>query len=134
MTDELIEEGARLGLFIDKVYGKNISFAIAYGYSKGFVSRMVNGKVAIPKDLVKSLSTGKPPLNSQWLLTGDGEMFLGKKYEVGAPEMRVVGEPVEEEDALRPLRVLEKLLETLVRNHADLERRLAAIEAKQKTE
>ena len=86
---------------------------------------MVNGKAAIPKELVKSLSQAKPRLNPDWLMNGDGEMFLGKKYEVPEVEMRVVGE---ESIALKrtPLRDLEMLLDEILTNQQKMEKTVAA--------
>lgn len=57
------------------------SFARQFSQKQSNVSLMISGKRGIPPALILELSNRYSHFNPQWLLTGEGTMFLEKKPE-----------------------------------------------------
>lgn len=69
----------RLSKFIDY---KGISFnklATIIGVSNSYFSKMVKNKASIGSDILEKIVRVYPDMNSNWLLTGEGEMIKNTK-------------------------------------------------------
>lgn len=53
---------------------KDLGLKMGYSNESSF-SQVVNGKVPMPKDFIERLKSFVPDLNSDWLLTGEGDML-----------------------------------------------------------
>jgi transcriptional regulator with XRE-family HTH domain len=129
---ELETSGIRLIRLREKLGKTQRDFAIGLT-SQPHLSEMERDVKPLSKKTIENIGSRYPQVNIHWLMTGSGEMFLEKKY--GEPEeiMRVVGEPAADDgEGLSSLRELETLLRQIVKNNADLQRRVAALESKKK--
>jgi len=89
------------------------------GYTKSSFSQIVNGKVPLSEKFVGRLCSLDENLNSVWILTGEGEMFLGgypfgEKTAPPTDEAHIVGDNnnwsnVNSDETLR--RALEEIAE-----------------------
>ncbi|HVN95509.1 MAG TPA: helix-turn-helix transcriptional regulator [Syntrophorhabdaceae bacterium] len=52
------------------------SFALKIGYSQGTISRVENGQIALTRKMKQAISRVFPQVNTGWLETGKGEMFV----------------------------------------------------------
>ena len=64
---------------------KGIGFVLGYKTESGF-SQVVNGKVPMPDDFIKRLSSLDENLNQNWIISGNGEMVLASQQEMEATE------------------------------------------------
>jgi DNA polymerase V len=76
--------GGRLREFRDESNLKILEFSKILGISHGYLSEVEQGKKQVGLDLIMSLKRNFPLLESEWLLTGEGEMF--RKRTVGRIE------------------------------------------------
>lgn len=58
---------------------KQVTLSQRLRVSKGYVSMLVNEKEPLTINLVNTILKSFPSLNSFWVLTGEGEMFLEQK-------------------------------------------------------
>ena len=49
------------------------------GYTKSFLSQILNGKTPISEKFIKSLCDADPNINKVWILTGEGNMLINEK-------------------------------------------------------
>lgn len=80
------------------------------------MSMVLNGLKPISQKVINGLASGYPMVNTHWLLTGEGEMFLGSEV------IRSGGnEPEVKEEGARYEPIGIGILESLVRRVARLE-------------
>jgi transcriptional regulator with XRE-family HTH domain len=108
------EQGARLEMIIDALSETQTSVAQLLGISQGYVSQMVGGSRNISRRVLHFITKNYPSVNINWLLTGEGEMFLHRS---DPPPVGV----------MEPVAVYERLgqsglLESLIRRVEELER------------
>lgn len=84
---------------------------------------MMLGKREINKNALNALKKFLPNLNLNWLLWGDGEMFLGE-----SPPINEVKEP-EPVYNLDPLSALRSLLDSYEKRMNEMDERLHRVEA-----
>jgi hypothetical protein len=59
--------------------GSQLDFCNTTGFKQNNVSNYVNNKSRIPLEVAEKIKKKYPFVNSDWLLTGNGEMFLNKE-------------------------------------------------------
>ena len=74
-TDELLEQGIRLGQIIDKLGLTQKEFAAELDVTQPNISQVINGKSGMSMSFAGRLKR-KFRVNLDWLSTGEGEMFL----------------------------------------------------------
>lgn len=92
-NNDLIEQGARLEKLYKTLGFKGKTFAEDIGVSQPLISKLVNGKGDFSHLVIKKITNRHPGVNSHWLITGEGEMFLGKPKETKPVQERVATEP-----------------------------------------
>ncbi len=108
---------------------KQVALSQVLGIGKGYVSQMVNDHSPITTKVVNNLIKSFPKLNSNWLLTGYGEMLLhediGKTYQIEETRIRTLDDLQEDykADPLAGLRDIVRRLEELERWRAEVESR-----------
>ena len=75
------DQADRLQYLLDKLNVKALAFSKAVKVSQSFVSLIVNGKQDITHNLVRGINDAYPDVNTGWLLTGKGDMFLSDDAE-----------------------------------------------------
>jgi len=118
------QRGIRLKAFIKTMKIKQTVLAQRIGFTPGFISRVISGQEVFTGKLVLKLSESFPMLNMDWLLRGDGEMFLGdteKKNTAESESPPGVREP-DEGYVTDPVGQLRRLFE-------NFEKRISALEA-----
>jgi len=100
------EQGGRLERLIETLELTQLSMAESLGISQGYVSQMVSGNRNISRTVLRSITKTFQNVNVQWLMTGNGEMFLTASVDVvSEPEVRYEAKPLD------PLASLRELLE-----------------------
>lgn len=97
------------------------------GVTKGYLSVMMNDKEPISTKVLDGLIKSFAGLNSHWLLTGDGQMFLEKKEVAQVPEAGVLTGVMEPEAVYERVRG-EGRLEYLERVVGELLERVRVLE------
>ncbi len=74
-----MKQAERLKKLLSELGVNQASFARALGISKGQITNILNGEREISNILALAITAvyTERPINSNWLLTGEGEMFLG---------------------------------------------------------
>lgn len=90
--DQQVEQGARLDQLIKTLKLNSKTFAAAISVSQGFVSQMSNGKRPITHRVLNKITGRYEHVNTHWLMTGDGEMFIRQKPLPNEPELSFVVE------------------------------------------
>jgi len=122
--------GTRLKAFCKALKIKQNVLAQRIGVSPGFVSRVITGQEEMTGKVLFKLSENFEQLNIDWLLKGDGEMFLGgleKKYEELPDSGGVVSEADGEYGRGDPLSALREVLDGYGRRIAALEAEVEAL-------
>lgn len=95
---------------------KELGKQLGYGNESSF-SQVINGKVAMPKDFTTKIKTLYPQINTDWLLSGEGEMIINtdnQPNEEAPPTDSIGGDMIKQ--ALDQMRILVenngKLVET----------------------
>ena len=84
MTEQKrIDQSIRLKQLIKALNLNQPSFAKSLGMTQPNISRMISGRSSISVEILNRITDRYKQVNLHWLLTGDGEMFLG-----GAPQER----------------------------------------------
>jgi len=93
------------------------------------LSKLINGREPITKNVIRELRENFPLLNINWLLYEDGEMFLAEKKD---KNLLIVEEPevVYMQRSDDPFGDVRSLLEQYERRIAALEERVARLEGK----
>ncbi|GEM_PF-1134159 len=79
MEQNLIDQCIRLKKLIKALNLNQIEFAKSLGMSQPNISRMVNGDSRVSAEVLSRIATSYMDVNLHWVLTGDGEVFLGQE-------------------------------------------------------
>ena len=79
------ERAERLRDFLNRLNIKNVTLASKLGIKPAFISQLLNKHSTVTTDVAFRIAHVYPKLNVNWLLEGQGEMFLEQKE----PESRV---------------------------------------------
>ena len=126
---ELEQQGARLNKLRLHYKLKQNALAQRIGVHPSFLSKLINGREPITKNVIRELRENFPLLNINWLLYEDGEMFLAEKKD---KNLLIVEEPevVYMQRSDDPFGDVRSLLEQYERRIAALEERVARLEGK----
>lgn len=128
-------QGIRLAILRDKIGLNQKDFANEIQVKQPHLSEMERGIKNVSQKTLQNIGQRYPNTNISWLLTGEGEMFLGKNREAAEVEMPESVRRIPEIGTgvgTGVLRELEALFEQVLKNQEDFERRLAAIEEARK--
>lgn len=117
-------QGQRLKAVMKHFRHTQESIGQSLGVSKGFVSRMINNKAPLSIKIIDGLAKSFQTVNINWLLTGEGEMFLWKNMPV--PDGTLAPVVLEPEVGYGKGEGRLEYLERMVR---ELEERVRALEA-----
>jgi transcriptional regulator with XRE-family HTH domain len=134
---ETKQRGMRLKEFSSTMKLKQCALAQRLGVTAGFLSQVINGREDVTGKLVLNLSQSFPLLNMNWLLHGDGPMFLSdeqKKYEEEPVPDQRVSEAIAEYVSGDPLGSLRRMLEEYERRLRVLEAEVARLKEGNKTD
>lgn len=121
------KKNERLKLLMKALKIKNIHLAKAIDTAPAFISQLRSGRQNITTDFAFRISKRYPLVNIDWLLHGDGEMFLeavpGKnRIVVSEPDAKYEAKPGD------PLGALRALLERHEERLAELEAEVARLD------
>lgn len=125
-TELKIQQGARFGQIIDALDLTQTAVFQKTGIVQSTVSAMISGKREINKHAINAIKKNLPFVNINWLLTGEGEMFLENQAPVPATVQEP--EPVYSRD---PFAALRQLLQDYGERIQQVEERLLILESKQ---
>jgi plasmid maintenance system antidote protein VapI len=122
-------QGQRLKQLLSHFKMKQIALSQRLGIGKAYISQMINDQSPITSKVISGLIKSFPRLNSNWLLTGNGQMFL--EDEIGTTDQIEQGRPrtledLEAENGDDPFRGLRDMLHRI----DNLERRMEELEQK----
>ena len=80
-----IEQGTRLDQLIKTLKISSKRFAASISVSQGFVSQMSTGKRPITHKVLNNITNRYSNVNTHWLMTGFGEMFISVGEGVSEP-------------------------------------------------
>ena len=107
-----------------------IAFSKAIGVSQGYINSVIKGEKSLSHRVIVGITSGGWNSNINWLLTGEGDMFLSRK-DVPGDRLSVVEEPgMPEYERGKGLRVgeLPEVILNLQAEVDDLRGRVAALE------
>ena len=119
--------GSRLKLFLASVRVSQSAVSETLGVTRGFISQVINGNSKFSIDFLENLVKCFPTLNTNWLLTGEGEM-TERRYNQPEEEERTVNERQTE---YQPRPATSAVFENLMAMFDDMERRIQALEHQQ---
>ncbi len=118
-----------IGIRLQKImkhYGiKQVTLSQRLGVTKGYISMLVNEKEPLTINLVYAILKSFPLLNSFWVLTGEGEMFLGDNVIAAQGKL----DPQVMESDVRYEAMRGGILESLLARVSVMEDRLEELEA-----
>lgn len=112
------EQGARFGRLLDALDMTQTTLSQQTGIAQSTISAIITGRRDLNKNAINALKKNLPEVNTNWLLTGEGEMFLSfssKKNTELVEDGRV-------SYVVDPLSALRLLLENHERRLLELER------------
>ncbi len=80
MEQKQFEQGARLKKLIKELKINQLGFAKDLGVAQSNISKMMNGERQISIEVLSRISN-RYNVNLHWLITGNGNMFLGDEQE-----------------------------------------------------
>lgn len=122
-ADLKIQQGARFGQIIDALNLTQTAVFQKTGIVQSTVSAMISGKREINKHAINAIKKNLPFVNINWLLTGEGQMFLENQDQVPATVQEP--EPVYIQD---PFSALRQLFQDYAKRIQDVEDRLLILE------
>lgn len=115
------DTGNRLLSLIKALKSNQKQFAKAIGVSQSFVYQMIAGQKRISGKVIEGISNAYKGVNTNWLYTGDGEMFLSEKtHEVNEP---AIGYKLAVDEVPGVIQTLQFKIEELERRLSDLEKK-----------
>lgn len=126
-------QGQRLQTILRHYNLKQVALSQRLGIGKAYVSQMINDQSPITSKVVSGLIKSFPKLNSNWLLTGNGQMFIEddvvKNYQLdeGVPRTLAEMEAEYSDDPFRGLRDMYGRLSDLEKRVAELEEKLGGM-------
>lgn len=112
----------RFSYLIETLGYTQVSLAQLIGISQGYVSQLMTGQRSITTKILRNITKLRPEVNINWVLTGDGEMFLSNME----PSNQVQEQPP------AYLQNGQGMLESLIRRVEELERWKEKMERKLK--
>ena len=112
------EQGARFGRLLDALEMTQTTLSQMTGIAQSTISAIIGGRRELNKNALNALKKNLPEVNTNWLISGEGEMFLSfasKKNTDLVEEGRV-------SYVVDPLSALRLLLENHERRLLELER------------
>lgn len=116
--------GSRLKLFLASVRVTQSAVSETLGVTRGFISQVINGNSKFSIDFLENLVKCFPTLNTNWLLTGEGEM-IERRDKQSEEKEQTLNDP-KAQYQLRPATSV--VFENLMALFEDLERRIQALE------
>lgn len=127
MATDKESQGRRLKALIDKLNISQDAFAQRIGRTQGFIGQMISGRSRISGDAISRISDTYKNVNTNWLLTGEGEMFLPNPLDsiLGIKSNGVSEQDVKyEAKTSDPLCALRELLDEHERRIGELEKQV----------
>ena len=128
MTD-LKEQGQRLKQFTKAKRMTQVALSQKLSVTPGFVSNMINGKEPITRKIYSKLNNLYPLLNMNWLMKGEGEMFLSE-IPIQVNEIEQSYDRTTNGNPEKPLHDLTNLLQYYNDRIENLEKRLSILEGR----
>jgi transcriptional regulator with XRE-family HTH domain len=124
MEQKQFEQGARLKKLIKELKINQLGFAKDLGVAQSNISKMMNGERQISIEVLSRISN-RYNVNLHWLITGNGNMFLGDEQETSLQ----VNEEQPDYQTDR-LGAFEMRLNSLEKELKELKKELAIVNAK----
>jgi transcriptional regulator with XRE-family HTH domain len=125
-----IEQGARLLKAFKNLGLSQVAVSELTGVSQPLLSQVCSGKRGMTRMVEFSIAEKLPSVNMRWVISGQGDMFLGgleKKYEELPDGGGEVSEADGEYGSVDPLSALRAVLDEYGRRLAALEAEVAAL-------
>jgi transcriptional regulator with XRE-family HTH domain len=78
--------------FLDKKHLTPAHFAEVIGVQRSGITHILNGRNKPSMDFIRKMLTSYPDLNSEWLITGKGEMFKKETTSTGISKPATVND------------------------------------------
>lgn len=124
MEQKQFEQGARLKKLIKELKINQLGFAKDLGVAQSNISKMMNGERQISIEVLSRISN-RYNVNLHWLITGNGNMFLGDEQETS---LQVNEEQPDYQ--IDRLGAFEMRLNSLEKELKELKKELAIVNAK----
>lgn len=121
-------QGERLNQLISCLEKNQSLVAQELSISQSYINQIIKGKKNLSHKVITEIGKKYPMVNTNWLIRGEGDMFLSEKLpEVAEPETKYFPENPPPADPLSALSALLKYQQERIDN---LEKRLSKLEGR----
>ena len=114
--------GERLKTMLEMLKMTQLEFGETCDINPAYINQMITGTRPVSEKTALRIKEHYQKMNLQWLLYGDGDMFMNEEQEVRETEPEYVQEPA------GLFRGAEQVINDLRKKISDIERRLEALE------